>query len=291
MASELGRDGCVSAGCGTVTGTAVDARTGLSSAIPLSQVADVRAGVGPNNDVEFDFEMAPRVTVGYQGGDGLGVRARWWNYHHTASTLNPIAGDNNGISVETYTLDLEVFDTVQLNCVWTAEISAGIRISEFEEVMRLFPVAYRENDFEGFGGVVGLELKRCIGEGSAVFARVRGAILMDDKFVANGAFFPATGIFVGQADTLLDSTQGMLEIALGYEANWDLDYDAVMFARISAEWQNWYNYSSAFDPIDNAGNFGGASDGLRRLRGFAGIRVLVWKTGWTPTKPDGANSG
>ena len=211
--------------------------------------------VNPNDDVEFDFDISPRITIGYQGADGLGLRARWWDYHHTAAKLGTGFGDNNGMTVETYTLDLEVFDTIQLNSVWTAEISAGIRINEYEEVMQEF-LTYRENDFQGFGGLVGLEVKRCIGEGAAVFARVRGAILMDDKRVTNIDILD--GVF---SDTLLlDSTQGMLEIALGLEGNWDLDYNAVAFARISGEWQNWYNYSSSFDGVLGEDFFDGQSD-------------------------------
>jgi hypothetical protein len=217
------------------------------------------------DDAEFDFEISPRVTIGYQGGDGLGLRARWWDYHHTAAAFGPSIGPNHGITVETYTLDLEVFDTIQLNSVWTAEISAGIRINEFEEVMREF-LTYRENDFEGFGGVVGLELKRCIGEGLAVFARVRGAILMDDKNVTNIDLLNA----VVNDVVLLDSTQGMMEIALGVEANWDLDYNAVAFARLSGEWQNWYNYSSEFDGVVGEDFFDGPSD-----VGFGGFVVSL----------------
>ena len=225
----------------------------------------VRAGTSilGTDDAEFDFEAAPRVTVGYQGADGLGLRARWWDYHHTAEKFGPSIGPNNGITVETYTIDLELYDTIQLNSVWTAEISAGIRVNEFEEVMREF-LAYRENDFEGWGGVVGLELKRCLGEGLAAYARVRGAILMDDKQVIN---FNLANI---QNDLLLDTTQGMLEIALGFEANWDLDYNTVAFARFGGEWQNWYNYSSSFDATLGEDAFGGPSD-----VGFGGVTASL----------------
>src|SRR5205085_11483622 len=41
------------------------------------------AAVPGDDDVTFDFEATPRFTVGYVRDDGLGVRARYWDFRHT----------------------------------------------------------------------------------------------------------------------------------------------------------------------------------------------------------------
>lgn len=200
-----------------------------------------RFGTDADEDVEFDLDYSPRTTLGYAGSDGLGVRFRWWHYEERGE---PLDDDDGTIRVDTYTLDWEVFDTIQVNCNWTVEISGGLRFSEFEELLRESDEGdSRENDFDGFGGVVGLEVTRCIAENIFLFARLRGAILMDDKLVRN-----RDGGMLFHHSVLLDSTQGMLELALGFECSEQLAGGATLFARFQGEWQNWFNYSSAFNP-------------------------------------------
>ena len=81
---------------------------------------------------------------------------------------------------------------------------------------------------------------------------------MDDKLIDNDDGTDS------QERDLLDSTQGMTEIALGLEYSECLDSGATLFLRASAEWQNWFNYSSSFEDVDGGGGsgeaFGGQSD-------------------------------
>ena len=55
-----------------VTGTAIDARTGLPAAIPLSQVADVRAGVGPQQIERRQLERQISISAGVLPGAAVG---------------------------------------------------------------------------------------------------------------------------------------------------------------------------------------------------------------------------
>ena len=57
---------------------------------------------------------------------------------------------------------------------------------------------------------------------------------------------------------------------MGYELTLAMDYNTQVFARVAGEWQNWYNYSSAFSPLDGEDAYGGASD-----VGFGGISVSL----------------
>ncbi len=55
-----------------VTGTAIDARTGLPAAIPLSQVAEVRAGVGPQQIERRQLERQISISSGVLPGAAVG---------------------------------------------------------------------------------------------------------------------------------------------------------------------------------------------------------------------------
>jgi hypothetical protein len=120
----------------------------------------------------------------------------------------------------------------------------------------------RLNSFSGFGVVASAEVRTRIGTSGALFARLRGSILMDDKDVFN-----ESGL---QQERLIDVTVGTTELAFGYDYLVPLEDGAYAFLRLQAEWQNWYNYSSSF--VDTAANenFAGPSD-----VGFGGFGVGV----------------
>ena len=219
----------------------------------------VRIGTdSPDEDVEFDFEASPRITLGYVNGDGLGARIRWWDYDHSAEAIE---GDGSEMSVDTHTIDLEIFQEYYLSPRTTLIVSGGIRVNEFDEVMvDEVTDELRINSFDGYGGIMGLELWRQISCNGSLFAGVRGAVLMDDKFVFNSE------AGVAGTDVLLrDSVQGMFELSLGYQYSVELSNDARFIARAAGEWQNWYNYSSSFNAADE-NEFDGASD-----VGFGGV--------------------
>jgi hypothetical protein len=219
----------------------------------------VRVGVAADEGVEFDFEITPRLTVGYAGKDGGGARLRWWQFDHRQDAFE--AG-GSAMRVNTDVFDFELFDTFCLNHNWNIEIGGGIRYCEFEETMiDAGGVAdVRFNYFTGFGVVANAELRRTIGRNGALFLRGRSAILMDDKDIFNddGA----------QQVRLLDATVGMTELAIGYDYVLPMARGAFLFAGVQLEWQNWYNFSSSFEDTANTEDFGGPSD-----VGFGGYGV------------------
>jgi hypothetical protein len=227
-----------------------------------------REGVLPNEFNEFDFEITPRITVGWVNCDGLGVRVRFWEFDHCAQVAGPdpliIDEGTFSLCVDTYTLDFEVFDTFCLNRNWDLELAAGIRYNEFLETMAddegFGLVENRLNSFSGIGVVASAELRRLVGCNGAVFARARASILMDDKDIFNDAG--------PQQERLIDVTVGTTELAFGYDYVVPTCDGAYAFLRLQAEWQNWYNYSSSF--VDTAANesFAGPSD-----VGFGGFGV------------------
>jgi hypothetical protein len=223
----------------------------------------VRVGTAEkNDDAEFDQEITPRLTIGWVGTSGLGVRVRYWEFDHEA----PAVEDNGSVvDVDTFTLDFEVFDTFCLNRNWDLEIAAGIRYNDFEEVMLDIPGDndIRINDFDGFGIVVSAELRRLVGTNGALFVRARSSILMDDKDILND---PGQG----QKVTLIDVVVGTTELAFGYDYVMPQCDGSYYFVRLSAEWQTWYNYSSGFEDTENNEDFAGPAD-----VGFAGFGIGI----------------
>ena len=223
-----------------------------------------RAGPMANQSVEFDLELAPRVTLGYVFAGGFGGRFRWWYYDHEASN------NDSSLEVDTTVFDAELFAVHHLNPRLTCELSAGLRFNDFTERMTVISAnALRTNTFNGFGGIVGLEGRQVLYAGRQVdvvfFGRARGAILMDDKTIMN------TGD-ASQSVKLLDVPVGMAELAIGFETAITTPGGTVWFIQTAAEWQQWYNYSSSFDFLTDP-NFDGQSD-----VGFGGVVLAVGVT-------------
>ena len=86
-------------------------------------------GNGPQ-DIEFDFNATPRVTVGWVAPSGVGVRFRWWDYDHDARATN---GSGDFFSVDAFTMDLEVFEEIRLTKKLWLEGSGGVRSLSFRE--------------------------------------------------------------------------------------------------------------------------------------------------------------
>jgi len=198
------------------------------------------AGIHPSN--EFGFETSPRITVGYRSPDGLGTRLRWWQYdHQNHSGRSPYA-------IDTYNVDLEVFEEFSLGSCTSIELSAGIRYNEFDQ--------FSDDDdtdigpgfgwyaFDGFGAIVGIEARRSMSCNSAIYARLRQAVLMDDyvvmdNYAPHGDESPVNG---KGKDIIHDTVVGMTEIALGYETSLASSGRYSVNGRVGVEWQQWHNY-------------------------------------------------
>ena len=174
---------------------------------------------------EFDFDFAPRVTLGYVACDGLGIRVRYWDME---------ADNNNGASIDTFTLDTELFQEYDLGCYTSLEVSAGIRYNEWtEEGLR------NTDTFTGFGGIVGIEVTRSVAVGGSLYARLRQSIMMDD--------FSSSGWWTDNdnGSSRLDTTRNITEIGLGWQTSCCLCDGAELTVHVGVEWQNWANYAES----------------------------------------------
>jgi hypothetical protein len=211
----------------------------------------VRMGSDAGEWGEFNFEPAGRYTLGVVGPSGMGFRGRYFRYNHFLGIEN--AGD--GLGVETFSVDVEGFDVIELSDLIAVEVSAGARYNEFRESMiDVGEADSRLVQFNGMGLVAALEARRLLGAGH-LYARARGAVVHGDKDIRN-----VDGGFLNQDFRLLDVNHGMIEISWGYESNYQMDNGMTLFARTGVEWQNWVNFSNEFDGVLGEPFFDGPTD-------------------------------
>ena len=221
--------------------------------------AGIRTVRSPNSrNFSFDLKAAPRFTVGYVAPNGIGIRARWWEFEQQQIADAPNPGDF--IDVDTYNIDLELFHDMELNDIFDMEISGGMRYNEFVEELHdaTNPADRFLNEFNGFGLIGALEFRGHLWCNSAVFSRIRVAGVVGDKFVVDNSGSPVE---------LNDTVQGMYELAAGYEYSRTLQSGAILFAEVAAELQHWQNFSSGYEDLNGARDFGGSPTDV----GFAGV--------------------
>lgn len=225
-------------------------------------------GIGGNvpQDIEFDFSATPRVTVGWIAASGIGVRCRAWDYDETARATN---GSGSYISTDAFTIDAEVFEEVRLTKHLWLEGSGGIRYVNFREdvfVDGLNLDTDGSTRYGTVGGILGLQLKRDTRVGT-FFARGRCSVLMGDAVYYDTEI---SGSITTERNVAFDSVQGIIELAVGYELNWELSSGGIFSIRTGAEWQQWMNfdYNSPYvggGPVPGDVGFGGffAGAGLK----------------------------
>lgn len=223
----------------------------------------VRVGVESREGAEFDFEWTPRLTIGYLGSSGLGVRLRYWEFNQDGKVDED---PEDFFAVDTHTIDAELFGIFHPAKNWTIEVAGGLRQSDYQEIQNDEDAGeFRFHSFSGWGGIASAKVSCNLCSGLAPYAQVRGAWLVGDATIGNNEGGGGEG--GGSPDAQLnDTTRGMLELQLGVEYQRELRNGMLLVVKGAGEWQNWYNFSSSFEDTQNTEDFGGPSD-----IGFAGF--------------------
>jgi len=208
-------------------------------------------------DLDPGYDPAYRLWAGYQGSDGLGWRVRYWEFDHTTSAAGAIAGTTDALGVDTYVLDLEFIDSMNLGCNWDASWFGGFRYVEFDQLRVAtenttgLVVNGHEFDNAAYGLTLGGELRRCIGYGLAGFVNARGSVLFGDQSEYDE---------LGLIDEELNNIYYMWEAQAGVQWTRELEMGGYLFARAAAEVQYWDNFVGEpfFDGGESVG-FGGLS--------------------------------
>ena len=124
-----------------------------------------------NPDIGSDSGV--RLLAGYAGCDGLGIRARYFNYDN-------VEGDDDGNGLEAEYLDLELTDTVCI-CNLHATVSAGYRHARYDS----FEDEDLDVEFDGDGVTWGVMVEREVSCSLSAYAWVQHSLVYGDDEESN----------------------------------------------------------------------------------------------------------
>jgi hypothetical protein len=211
-------------------------------------------GIDTPHGTSWNFESAPRFWLGYTNADGLGVRARYFDFDHDAIG-STAAGTGifrqtveSGLKVSA--LDLEVTQSARLGLTWL-NAGGGLRYAETSlsaSVVDNFGFTHDSTaSFHGIGPTVFLEATRPIGNGNfALFATARGSLLFGDARQRVTETFPIPS---GNFSESLVASQVVTvgELQLGGQWQRSTRY-GTFFARSAFEAQAWSGAGNLTQP-------------------------------------------
>lgn len=172
-------------------------------------------------DTEFDYDLVltPRVFLGWEHANGLGLRATWWHFDNNAdqvtaspddsgfgrinhpefANLDISSTDPNDIlransHLNAYAIDLEATHTTSF-CGWDLGVAGGVRYAFVEQGYRAEvettdtsnnnarvidgSIDYLQS-IEGFGPTISLSASRPLTQRASLFGKARGSLLFGD---------------------------------------------------------------------------------------------------------------
>ena len=136
-----------------------------------------QGGAGPNGlentQVTWDYDVAPRVWMGYQGANGFGTRLTFMNWEHGSSTtaIPGFTTTTMQASMEFLNVDAEVTQTINLD-EWELMVSGGLCYQSVElkgnsfvsfGPFPQFNQLFSSTRFDGVGPTFGFTAQRQIG--------------------------------------------------------------------------------------------------------------------------------
>jgi hypothetical protein len=238
---------------------------------------------GKLDEVEPGYGWGGRFGVSYGFGSGtdIGAQFMWIRTHNSESAARPpggalwatwlhpgmsMIGDDDATfarasyNFEHYVIDLGVGQELDIGKHFGLRIDAGLRYANmaqdfdigYWEVVTVPAVndrrtmIFTENDFQGWGGRVGLGLDWRVGWGFNVFSSVAGSVLVGDFDMD----LMELGWRVGQVDparladvdeTIRTRVIPVIETQVGIGYTYRLKNGWSIGARAGYEWQNWFN--------------------------------------------------
>lgn len=165
------------------------------------------------NDFDYDMDFNPRVIVGWQRPDGLGLRATWWYLDHSSALeqANPPANGFGSItppsfadvaistsiptdvfstqsSLNSYAIDVEATHEMDFRS-WVVDTGFGVRYA-FSEQQYLAEIRSNANvlrdrigfvhSIQGFGPTISLAMHRPWSRTLGIFGKARGSLVFGD---------------------------------------------------------------------------------------------------------------
>lgn len=234
---------------------------------------------GKFDEVEPGYGWGGRFGLSYGFGSGtdIGAQFMWIRNHNSESAARPPGGalwgtwlhpnaiiDDNDVTsarasynFEHYVVDLGVGQELDIGKHFGLRIGAGLRYANMAQdfdigywenrpgVSRRV-IIFTENDFQGWGGRVGLGLDWRVGWGFNVFSSVAGSVLVGDfdmDFTEldwnTGQVNPTRRVAIDE--TIRTRVIPVIETQVGIGYTYRLKNGWSIGARAGYEWQNWFN--------------------------------------------------
>lgn len=248
------------------------------------------------NQTLADFEEmqgAPRLWIGFENEDGLGIRTRYWDFAAgargtdgflgTPPNFNDAGFGQATVELQTYTIDLEVYKHFKGD-VWDIIATGGFRYGhrELSESLFAFDRADRVNAFSslldqaGGAGLTGaLELGRRLGDSNfELFGTTRGSVLWGNAQSRYLGALSVNGATAYQSILADDNaTTTIFEFQLGLRWSRPVKcLSAEVFSHLAFEYQVWDTDGGMGNPATLVGpGYSLTSHALDRKVEFAGI--------------------
>lgn len=213
--------------------------------------------------LQYNYTGAPRVWLGYVGANGLGGRARFFDFYQTGTTdISTQASAPLGTflingMVATRTYDLELTQQASFRH-WTLQGFGGLRYAQANQQMSYVAGALTGQQmsisYYGLGPTAGLQIDRALTSNQrwSFYGAARGSLLYGNQ---RDNVSDITGNYVN-ANRINNSTFASIwELSLGPQWKIRLPRGGDFFVRSTVEAQFWQGVGN-FAPIGaNAGGF------------------------------------
>jgi hypothetical protein len=172
---------------------------------------------------DHDFQASPRIYMGWDNAEGLGVRARYWTFDSDATLAFPQDGNHDFFGPDSGTqswlgADTFDFEATQRGCLGNLQfqLAGGFRYANMETGVGIFGAGQTAGinmDFEGVGPTVAIDVRRPFGSrGLALVGSARSSWMYGETDISGaGAFAGPVAVY---AD---DHMMQINELSLGVE--------------------------------------------------------------------------
>ena len=202
-------------------------------------------GVANEENAELGYFLSPRFNLRYYGSNGMYYQLSYFEFNH--GTILSANDPGSSIGVRSWTLDAVAGERFMLNKYWTLDWNGGARLYDYSETaVDRDEVANGNTEFNfdhswGIGGIVGLDVSRCLGNGLSVYGGARFGVVHGDHtqiYNRNGAA-PVNR-------RMLDENFIQTEISTGFEYSSFMANGTEVISKLGWEWITYENASSQF---------------------------------------------
>lgn len=203
------------------------------------------------------YGVGHRFAIGYDGGEGLGIRVKDWFYNHGLTNTNTVNFHSANTHVDMDSVDLEATLSERLRN-WDLLLSGGVRYGRASIVQTILPPFNQFTPelrtlFEGVGPTVSLAANRGCGcRGLYLFGNLQTSILFGsfDDSLGNPARSQSETALVLENQLGLGWTRNLGKTQLDLRSSWE-----------SQMWSNAALGDDVYGLVSDLG-FGGPSVGM-----------------------------